>query len=76
VVEAGTERDAALVLARDLVEHPPAGVMEIRHLLRRTWLLEREAAFAEEVDIMTRLAASTETRDRLEAFRRRARRTA
>lgn len=73
LVEPGEERTAALQLAHRLAAQPPGGMAAIRRLVRTAPAVERQAGFAMEIDVMTRLAASTDARERLDAFRNRTR---
>jgi enoyl-CoA hydratase/carnithine racemase len=65
--------DTATAVARRLADHPRGGVEAIRRLLRVLPNMSREDGFEAETVEMVRLTATLEARERLEAFRRRAR---
>jgi 2-(1,2-epoxy-1,2-dihydrophenyl)acetyl-CoA isomerase len=63
----------ATSLARRLADHPRGGVEAIRRLVRVLPNMSRSEGFEAEIVEMVRLTATTEARDRLEAFRQRTR---
>lgn len=73
VVEDGSERATALEIAGRLAAHPPLGLAGTRRLVRAAPWMDRADAFAAEIDVMTTLTASPDSRARLEAFRERQR---
>lgn len=75
LVEAGDERSTALAIAHQLAVHPPAGMTDIRRLVRAAPFVDRHVAFSDEIETMTRLTATSDARERLQAFRDRGRAT-
>jgi 2-(1,2-epoxy-1,2-dihydrophenyl)acetyl-CoA isomerase len=73
VVDDGTVLDAATQIARSFAEFPPAGLRAARWLVREAPFMNRDQAFATEIDAVVELLASPEAQSRLDAFRRRKR---
>ena len=76
VVDEGRQRDVALDVAMQLVEHPRGGMGSIRRLIRSAPLMERAAGFDAEIASINRLIPSEDAQARLAAFRSRAQRGA
>lgn len=73
VVDDGREREVAIERARALCAFPPGGLAAIRSLVRTAPFVDRHEAFRQEIDTMTELSATPDARNRLQAFRQRAR---
>ena len=73
VVENGAQLEAAKDIVRSFVEFPPTGLRAARKLVREAPFLDREQAFAAEIDAVADLVASPDAQARFDAFRNRKR---